>query len=108
MSKSQENKNEKTSEGDEEIRRLVEERRNTTKDEKHKLKELSKRIKKCIRERKRAKRQKTYNRFLKNSEASKEYHAKHLRKMKRTLIPKVKNDKGETIMSRKGIAKRLW
>ena len=42
MSKSQENKNEKTSEGDDEIRRLVEER---PKEEKHKLKELSERIK---------------------------------------------------------------
>ena len=33
MSRSQENKNEKTSEGDDEIRRLVEERRNTAKGE---------------------------------------------------------------------------
>ena len=56
MSKSQEIKNEKTSEGNDEIRRLVEERRNTAKGEKHKLKGLSKRIKKCIRERKRTKR----------------------------------------------------
>ena len=39
MSKSQEN-NEKTSEGDDEIRRLVEERRNTAKGEKHKLKDF--------------------------------------------------------------------
>ena len=38
--------NEKTSEGDDEIRRLVEERRNTAKGDEHKLKELSKRIKK--------------------------------------------------------------
>ena len=75
MSMSQENKNEKTSKGDEEIRRLVGKWRNTAKDEIHKLKELSKRIKTCIRGRKRAKRQEKYDRFLKNSEASKVYHA---------------------------------
>ena len=45
-------KNEKTNEGDDEIRRLVEERRNTVKGDKHHLKELSKKIKKCIRDKK--------------------------------------------------------
>ena len=53
MLESQENKNEKTSERDDEIRSLVEERRNIAKGEKHKLQELSKGINKCIRERKR-------------------------------------------------------
>ena len=46
MSESQENKNGKISERDDEIRRLVEERRNIAKGEKHKLKYLSERIKK--------------------------------------------------------------
>ena len=40
---------------------------------------------------------------MKNSEASKVYHASKSGR-KRTLIPKVKNDKGETITSRKGLA----
>ena len=43
MSESQENKNEKISERDDEIRSLVEERRNIAKVEKHQMKELSKR-----------------------------------------------------------------
>ena len=76
MSKSQENKNEKNSDGHDEIRRLVEEMRNTAKREKHQLKELSTRITKCIRERKRTKNdKKRYNRFKKNLETSKVLHA---------------------------------
>ena len=50
-SRSQGNKNKWNNEGDDEIRRLMEERRNTAKGDKPQLKELSKRIKKCIRER---------------------------------------------------------
>ena len=41
MSRSQENKNEKTNEGDDEIERLVEERRNIVKGDHYQLKELS-------------------------------------------------------------------
>ena len=63
MSKSLENKNEKTSEGDDEIRRLVEERRNTPKGERHKLKELSKRIKNASGKEKEPNNKKRYNRF---------------------------------------------
>ena len=44
--RSQNNKNEKTSEGDYEIRKLIEERRNTAKGDRHQLNEFSKRIKK--------------------------------------------------------------
>ena len=62
--RSQENKNEKTSERVDEIRSLVEERRNTAIVETHKLKELNKRIKKCIRERKRVKRQENIQHIL--------------------------------------------
>ena len=45
MSRSQENQNEKTNERDEAIRRLIEERRNIVKGDKHQLKDLSKKIK---------------------------------------------------------------
>ena len=83
--RSQENNNEKTREGDDEIRGLVEERRNTAQCDKHQLKDLSKRIKKCIRDRRRT------NRKEKNACSESE-----------------KNDRGETITSIKGIAKCLW
>ena len=49
VSESQENKNEKTREGNDEIRRLVKERRNTAKGDQHQLKEMSKRIKNASR-----------------------------------------------------------
>ena len=100
MSRSQENNNEKTSETDDEIRKLVEERRNTAKEEKYLLKELSKRIKKYIRERKRSNRQEKIQRILEEFRGIKSISCIKSGR-KRTLIPKVKNDKGETITSRK-------
>ena len=57
-------KNEKTKKRDGEIRRLVERKRNTAKGDKHQLKELNKRIKKCIREGQRTKRQEKIQRIL--------------------------------------------
>ena len=54
----------KTNEGDDEIRRLIEERRNTAKGDRHQLRGLSKRIKTCIRNRKRTKRQEKIQRIL--------------------------------------------
>ena len=50
--------------GHNEIRRLVEERQNTARGDKHHLKEFNKRIKTCIRDRKRAKRQEKIQRIL--------------------------------------------
>ena len=73
----------------------MEERRNTAKGEKHQLKELSKRIK---------------NRQAKNTADSRrnQRHQKSISCIKsarkRTFIPKVKNDTGESIISRKGTA----
>ena len=78
MSRSQENKNEKTNEGDEAIRRHIEERRNIVKGDKHQLKDLSKKIKKCIRDRKKKTKnndKKRYSGFWRDSEASKVDHA---------------------------------
>ena len=49
--------------------------RNTAKDEKHKLKELSKRIKNASEKEEERHVKKRYNRFLKNSEASKVHQA---------------------------------
>ena len=45
-------------------RSLVDKRQNIANEEKHKLKELNKRIKQCIRERKRAKRQEKKQQIL--------------------------------------------
>ena len=49
---------------DAEILRLIEERRSTPKGEKHKLKDVSKCIKRCIRDKKRMKRQMDIQRIL--------------------------------------------
>ena len=103
MSRPQENKHEKTNEGDDEIRRLIEERRNTVEGDKHHLKELSKKIKKCIRDRKRTKRQEKTQRILQEFRGIKSISCIKSGR-NGTLIPKEKNDKGETITSRKGIA----
>ena len=46
-----------------------------TKGDRRQLRELSKRIKKCIRDEQRTKNKKKYNGFWRNSEASKIYHA---------------------------------
>ena len=103
MSRSQE-KNEMTNEGDEEIRRLIEERRNIVKGDEHQLNDLSKKIKKSASEtQKRTKRQEKIQRNLEEFRGIKSRSCIKSGR-KRTLIPKVKNDKGETITSRKGIA----
>ena len=47
-----------------EIRRLIEERRTTPREEKQRLKEVSKQLRKCIRDKKRAKRQEEIQRIL--------------------------------------------
>ena len=85
---------------DAEILRLIEERRSTPKEEKQRLKDLSKRIKKCIREKKRMKRQQDIQRILEKFKGVRNIKTAK----KKVLIPKTKNDKGECITSRKGIA----
>ena len=55
---------EEISRTDAKIRRLIEERRSTPKEEKQRLKEMSKCIKKCIRDKKRVKRQQVIQRIL--------------------------------------------
>ena len=83
-----------------EIRRPIEERRNTVKGDKH---QLSKRIKACIRDRKRTKRQEKIQRILEEFRGIKSFSCTTSGR-KRTVVPKVKNDRGETITSRKGVA----
>ena len=66
------------------------------------MKDLSKRIKKCIRE-KRMKRQQDIQRILEEFKGVRNIPGIKTAK-KRVLITKIKNDKGECITSRKGFA----
>ena len=91
---------------DAEILRLIEERRSTPKEEKQRLKDLSKSLKKCIREKKRMKRQQDTQRILEEFKGVRNIPGIKAAK-KRVLITKINNDKGECITSRKGIADAL-
>ena len=88
---------------DAEILRLIEERRSMPKEEKQRLKDLSKNLKKCIREKKRMKRQQDIERILEEFKGVRNIPRIKTAK-KRVLITKIKNEKGECITSRKGIA----
>ena len=93
---------------DAEILRLIEERRKMPKEEKHRLKELSKKkIKKCIREKKRVKRHHDIERILEEFKGVRNIPRIKTAK-KRVLITKIKNKEGEYITSRKGIADTFW
>ena len=85
---------------DAEILRLIEERRSTPKEEKQRLKGLSKRIKNCIREKKRMKRQQDIPRILEEFKGVRNIPVIKTAK-KKVLITKIKNDNGECITSRK-------
>ena len=67
------------------------------------MKELSKSIKKCIRDKKRVKRQQVIQKFSKTSKVSATSQESNLQK-KKVLITKIKNERGEIITSSKGIA----
>ena len=86
-----------------EIRRLIEERRTTPKEEKQRSKDVSKQIRKCIRDKKRAKRQEEIQRILEDFNGIKKIPGIKSAK-RRALITKIKNEKGGVITSRKGIA----
>ena len=96
-------KNEECLDKDAEILRLIEERRSMPKEEKQRLKDLSKKTKKCIREKKRMKRQQDIERILEEFRGVRNIPRIKTAK-KRVLITKIKNEKGECITSQKGIA----
>ena len=96
-------KNDESVDKDAEITRLIEERRKLSKEEKRRLKELSKKIKNCIREKKRVKRHHDIERILEEFKGVRTIPRIKTAK-KRVLITKIKNTKGECITSRKGIA----
>ena len=87
---------------DEEILTLIRERKTIKKEGKRQICEVSKKIKKCIRDKKRTKKQEKIQKILEESKGTKSIS--NIKSMKkRILIPKIKNMKGETITSRKGI-----
>ena len=91
---------EEVSKEDVEIRKLIEERRNTPKEEKERLKEVSKCIKMYQRQ---MKRQQDIQRILEDLKGVKNITGIKSAK-KRVLITKIKNEQGEIITSRTGIA----
>ena len=95
-------KNEEFLDKDAEILRFIEERRSMPKGEKQRLKDLGRGVKKCIRE-KRMKRQQDIERILEEFKGVPNIPRIKTAK-KRVLITKIKNEKGECITSRKGIA----
>ena len=95
--------NDEISRKDAEIRRLIELRRSTPKEEKQRVKELSKSIKKCIRDKKRVKKQQEIQKILEDFKGVSNIPGIKSAK-KKVLITKIKNERGEIITSRKGIA----
>ena len=67
------------------------------------MKEVSKQIRQCIRDKKRAKRQEDIQRTLEDLKGIKKIPGIKSAK-RRALITKLKNEKGEVITSRRGIA----
>ena len=84
--------NDAISKEDVEIRRLIEERRSTSKGEKQRLKDLSKKEDK-----------RRFNEYSKTSKGIRNIPGIRSAR-RRVLITKIKNEKGEVIASRKGIA----
>ena len=94
-------KNEECLDKDAEILRLIEERRNMPKEEKQRLKDLSKSLKNASEKKK--ERQQDIERILEEFKGVRNILGIKTAK-KRVLITKIKNEKGECITSRKGIA----
>ena len=94
---------EEISKDDAVIRRLIEERKSTPKEEKQRLQEVSKCITNVSEKKKSEKDSKTSKKILEDFEGVKNIPGIKYAK-KRVLITKIKYEKGETITSRKGIA----
>ena len=77
--------------------------RSTPKEEKQRLKEVSKNIKQCIRDNKRVKRQQVIQRILEDFKGVSNIPG-IISAKKKVLITKIKNERGEIITLRKGIA----
>ena len=93
--------NDKISREDAEIRRLIELTRNTSKEEKRRMKELSKSIKKCISDRKRLKRQQEIQKNLDDFKGVSNI-PRIKSAQKKVLITKIKNEKEKSLHHVKG------
>ena len=82
------------------IRKLIEKKRNTATRDKQHLRKVSKQLRKCIRDKKRSKRQERIQRILEEFRGVKNISCIKLAK-KKVLIPKVTNDEGDTITCRR-------
>ena len=82
---------------------LIQESRTTKEDDKERIREVSKKIKKCIRDKKRSERQQKIQKLLEEMRGTKNI-ANIKSAKRRILIPKIKTMKGEAITSRRGIA----
>ena len=87
---------------DEKILALIQERKSTAKTEKEKISDISKKIKKCIRDNQRTKRQENTHKILEEVKGTRNISSVKSVK-KRILIPKIKNKEGEAIRTRQGI-----
>ena len=92
-----------TNEKDEKFRALVQEKKTIAKHEKDRIREISKKIKKCIRDNKRMKRQEQIQKILEKVKGTRNIPSVKSVK-KRILIAKVRSKEGETIQTRQGIA----
>ena len=101
--RSRSNTEEQTDEKDDEIKTLIEERRNIKKEDKEQMKNVSKMIKKWIRDKRRSRRKEKIQQIQEEFKGVKNFSSIKSQR-KRTLIPKIKHEKGEVITSRKGIA----
>ena len=90
-------------EKDKEIRALVQERKTIAKHEKERIREVNKKIKKCITDNKRKTRQEKIQKILSKLKGTRNILSTKSVK-KRILIPKITNEEGETIKTRQGIA----
>ena len=90
-------------EKDERIRALVQERKTTAKHNRDRIREISKDIKKYIRDNRRLKRQKEIQKILEKVKGTKNISSIKSMK-KRILIPRVKTKEGEIIKTRQEIA----
>ena len=92
-----------TTEKEGKIRALIHERRTMAKHEKERIREISKEIKKHIRENKRTKRHERIQKILEKVKGTRNIPS--IKSVKRRiLIPKVKDKEGEIIKTRQGIA----
>ena len=78
--------NDEVSKEDVEIRMIIEERWNTSKGEKQRLKDLSKQIRTCIRDKKRQKRKKRFKEHSKTSQESRTCPASNLQKIRNSSL----------------------